>query len=148
MPSAISVGRCVSDEGNARAGVIARATLNSQRPKRPAHSLLQNSVSTSRRRCRSTNEHALAYMPRLSPWSSIDTDGEPKTNGNIVMASPAEIKPPRATAFSPRSSHVGPKRCPATRRSEEHTSELQSQSNLVCRLLLEKKKNIPTIYVT
>src|SRR2546427_2381781 len=28
----------------------------------------------------------------------------------------------------------------ATARSEEHTSELQSQSNLVCRLLLEKKK--------
>src|SRR2546430_4161499 len=27
-----------------------------------------------------------------------------------------------------------------THRSEEHTSELQSQSNLVCRLLLEKKK--------
>src|SRR5256886_12387306 len=32
-----------------------------------------------------------------------------------------------------RSPHVAP-------RSEEHTSELQSQSNLVCRLLLEKKK--------
>src|SRR5688572_32594246 len=29
-------------------------------------------------------------------------------------------------------------------RSEEHTSELQSQSNLVCRLLLEKKKNKKT----
>src|SRR2546430_11990089 len=29
----------------------------------------------------------------------------------------------------------------ATPRSEEHSSELQSQSNLVCRLLLEKKKN-------
>src|SRR2546427_806607 len=29
----------------------------------------------------------------------------------------------------------------ASNRSEEHTSELQSQSNLVCRLLLEKKKN-------
>src|SRR2546430_13696142 len=29
-------------------------------------------------------------------------------------------------------------------RSEEHTSELQSQSNLVCRLLLEKKKNKST----
>src|SRR2546430_4365854 len=28
------------------------------------------------------------------------------------------------------------------RRSEEHTSELQSQSNLVCRLLLEKKKRL------
>src|SRR2546427_7363757 len=30
------------------------------------------------------------------------------------------------------------------RRSEEHTSELQSQSNLVCRLLLEKKKKQKT----
>src|SRR2546427_3730512 len=30
-------------------------------------------------------------------------------------------------------------------RSEEHTSELQSQSNLVCRLLLEKKKNGRTV---
>src|SRR2546430_9877876 len=30
------------------------------------------------------------------------------------------------------------------RRSEEHTSELQSQSNLVCRLLLEKKKKEST----
>src|SRR2546427_3593192 len=29
---------------------------------------------------------------------------------------------------------------PSPKRSEEHTSELQSQSNLVCRLLLEKKK--------
>src|SRR2546430_10296611 len=29
---------------------------------------------------------------------------------------------------------------PSKTRSEEHTSELQSQSNLVCRLLLEKKK--------
>src|SRR5436190_11179390 len=31
---------------------------------------------------------------------------------------------------------------PAGRRSEEHTSELQSHSDLVCRLLLEKKKKI------
>src|SRR3989454_1417964 len=30
---------------------------------------------------------------------------------------------------------------PASTRSEEHTSELQSPCNLVCRLLLEKKKN-------
>src|SRR2546427_5971422 len=33
-----------------------------------------------------------------------------------------------------------PERMFEARRSEEHTSELQSQSNLVCRLLLEKKK--------
>src|SRR5688572_31187248 len=34
---------------------------------------------------------------------------------------------------------LGQRRGPRVRRSEEHTSELQSQSNLVCRLLLEKK---------
>src|SRR2546427_5591207 len=33
-------------------------------------------------------------------------------------------------------------RLASLKRSEEHTSELQSQSNLVCRLLLEKKKTI------
>src|SRR5438270_8692561 len=32
-------------------------------------------------------------------------------------------------------------------RSEEHTSELQSQSNLVCRLLLEKKKRNPRVHL-
>src|SRR2546430_2679811 len=37
----------------------------------------------------------------------------------------------------PASPHAGASR---SSRSEEHTSELQSQSNLVCRLLLEKKK--------
>src|SRR2546430_13974358 len=43
------------------------------------------------------------------------------------------------------------RRAPAKRviprhRSEEHTSELQSQSNLVCRLLLEKKKIARCVY--
>src|SRR2546430_9395811 len=37
---------------------------------------------------------------------------------------------------------AGPAGTPLRTRSEEHTSELQSQSNLVCRLLLEKKKSI------
>src|SRR2546430_16494904 len=38
------------------------------------------------------------------------------------------------------SARLADARRPASARSEEHTSELQSQSNLVCRLLLEKKK--------
>src|SRR5689334_23583271 len=46
-----------------------------------------------------------------------------------------------SAAARPRRRH-GPRRsAPADRRSEEHTSELQSQFHLVCRLLLEKKKN-------
>src|SRR2546430_11273649 len=44
------------------------------------------------------------------------------------------VRPPR-----PPSHPCGPAAA-TPRRSEEHTSELQSQSNLVCRLLLEKKK--------
>src|SRR2546430_9499048 len=64
-------------------------------------------------------------------------------------------RPPRSTLFPYttlfRSRHArmrdqrrldlhGPETVPAhLQRSEEHTSELQSQSNLVCRLLLEKK---------
>src|SRR5438270_5191195 len=36
---------------------------------------------------------------------------------------------------------------PGIGRSEEHTSELQSQSNLVCRLLLEKKNQLTSIKI-
>src|SRR2546430_5723384 len=45
-------------------------------------------------------------------------------------------------ASSPASSVPQHRGASTSPRSEEHTSELQSQSNLVCRLLLEKKKNI------
>src|SRR5215216_7019631 len=45
--------------------------------------------------------------------------------------------PPEAAA---RSQGPVPRRSPARGRSEEHTSELQSPDHLVCRLLLEKKK--------
>src|SRR5206468_10632672 len=38
--------------------------------------------------------------------------------------------------------HVRKRACTLALRSEEHTSELQSRSDLVCRLLLEKKKKI------
>src|SRR2546430_12128906 len=44
-----------------------------------------------------------------------------------------------------RTGHAG-RPIPSAWRSEEHTSELQSQSNLVCRLLLEKKKITHHLY--
>src|SRR2546421_1758958 len=50
-------------------------------------------------------------------------------------APPLPPPPGRATAPAP-----SPPRSGAVARSEEHTSELQSRSDLVCRLLLEKKK--------
>src|SRR5438270_6937562 len=58
------------------------------------------------------------------------------------------FRSPRSPAGSPSSPEgpSAPSPIPRTppRRSEEHTSELQSQSNLVCRLLLEKKDNTLT----
>src|SRR5688572_31597559 len=72
-------------------------------------------------------------------------------------------RPPRSTLFPYttlfRSQHHAVRHSPVRdgqfrvdaadrRRSEEHTSELQSQSNLVCRLLLEKKKPNLVTYST
>src|SRR2546422_6339800 len=60
------------------------------------------------------------------------------------------ISPTAATPRSPLTGSAWPARMPpASRssaiRSEEHTSELQSRLHLVCRLLLEKKKNTKNI---
>src|SRR2546427_8358748 len=69
----------------------------------------------------------------------------------IHLSSPPDVTPTRMSALrarpgaGKRTSRL-PARirlsrtCAMACRSEEHTSELQSQSNLVCRLLLEKKK--------
>src|SRR2546427_4112071 len=57
--------------------------------------------------------------------------GSPRSRAGVVCDAPGPRRG-RSTPRHPRG------REPA--RSEEHTSELQSQSNLVCRLLLEKKK--------
>src|SRR3712207_8701518 len=46
----------------------------------------------------------------------------------------------RGAAFPNRRVQEGRRGAPRARRSEEHTSELQSRQYLVCRLLLEKKK--------
>src|SRR2546427_4752448 len=50
-----------------------------------------------------------------------------------------------ATAKPRRQPHIAYALLSPSERSEEHTSELQSQSNLVCRLLLEKKKKTKVI---
>src|SRR5260221_8168506 len=50
----------------------------------------------------------------------------------------------RAGAFGGRGREPGRAARPRALRSEEHTSELQSHSDLVCRLLLEKKKKRKT----
>src|SRR5688572_32022822 len=53
-------------------------------------------------------------------------------------AAPRAVRPRRRSRRAPQPLRRGA--AASSGRSEEHTSELQSQSNLVCRLLLEKKK--------
>src|SRR5688572_32730496 len=81
-------------------------------------------------------------LPRstLFPYTTLFRSCAPSSN------SPARMRPNRSRFSSTGRlryglSWPGSVSVPRYARSEEHTSELQSQSNLVCRLLLEKKKN-------
>src|SRR2546427_501463 len=78
-------------------------------------------------RVEGTQEHGIATI-----W---DADVLIWAASQIVEARDAGLRPSRLMQATPYEIQrfIG-------RRSEEHTSELQSQSNLVCRLLLEKKK--------
>src|SRR5690606_42031975 len=65
----------------------------------------------------------------LFPYTTLFRSAETKSFTNFSFASSAAY-----TSAKARSTDCDPKT-----RSEEHTSELQSRENLVCRLLLEKK---------
>src|SRR2546427_8780509 len=99
-------------------------------------------------------ENGLEAIERLGPASerfdAVVTDLQmPRLGGRALYEQLAEQRPQLADRFV---FVTGDRARDETRkfldecgqpsvRSEEHTSELQSQSNLVCRLLLEKKKN-------
>src|SRR2546430_9755274 len=82
-----------------------------------------------------TSSNRLRY--RLAP-----ANWPPRSSSERLMSRPMALTP---TASSLSTTEASTRRSQGTRpkraRSEEHTSELQSQSNLVCRLLLEKKKD-------
>src|SRR2546430_13405301 len=73
----------------------------------------------------------VTYVRRPSRNASHSCISAPK-DSPIASSQNGSVQPPYSKP--PSRSSSGPPR------SEEHTSELQSQSNLVCRLLLEKKK--------
>src|SRR5256886_7715600 len=82
------------------------------------------------------NDTATTEIYTLSLHDALPISGraavpQPSRPASSRPALPPPSPPPRTSRESSR---------PSPPRSEEHTSELQSQSNLVCRLLLEKKK--------
>src|SRR2546430_8500455 len=80
--------------------------------------------------------------------SSCAVAALPGSPGESASAASAACDAPPAMRIEPSSASSAVRFCgyladccKPGERSEEHTSELQSQSNLVCRLLLEKKNN-------
>src|SRR5690349_23123924 len=63
------------------------------------------------------------------PMSRVRAGPDPPAADSNTSRGPSQVRP---TTAAPE---------PEWKRSEEHTSELQSRRDLVCRLLLEKKKN-------
>src|SRR5947207_4193691 len=95
-----------------------------------------NFVRISPRSCGNCrNPHIQASMAGATPkviTSASESNSRPKSLLVCVMRAMRPSRPSNSTA--------NPIALAAKSRSEEHTSELQSHSDLVCRLLLEKKK--------
>src|SRR2546429_4426892 len=80
----------------------------------------------------------------LFPYTTLFRSGDGKYCHECHWKVVVPIQPDRATTDQATHSGKGTttgQTLLAQRRSEEHTSELQSRLHLVCRLLLEKKKN-------
>src|SRR5438270_2651960 len=90
------------------------------------------------------NRRRVAYILYTADFFFIN-DSEPTEIHTLSLHDALPIcrraVPPPHSAIARR--HDAPVHGALPTRSEEHTSELQSQSNLVCRLLLEKKNNAP-----
>src|SRR2546430_11012321 len=92
----------------------------------------------------STLASAITTTDAIASDADDQVDPHSSANCTIDFASSSMKPAPRKkkchdqrAAAGSRTAHTA---AADTARSEEHTSELQSQSNLVCRLLLEKKK--------
>src|SRR5690606_40059479 len=73
-----------------------------------------------------------------SPPPLVPSTEPPHPDDPLPLAPFGGLEKRRAVLFQEGLEALGPRELPG--RSEEHTSELQSRENLVCRLLLEKKK--------
>src|SRR5690625_5308423 len=72
------------------------------------------------------------------PTNSMPSNPETRFH-SVKDSATTEARGMKVNSSTP--SRLGAMNSQPTRRSEEHTSELQSRGHLVCRLLLEKKKN-------
>src|SRR5206468_10467614 len=86
----------------------------------------------------------LLLMIRRPPRSTLFPYTTLFRSPGVAGAHPREAAVPRAGRAAHRGAAGATRGARPGRRSEEHTSELQSRSDLVCRLLLEKKNKSRT----
>src|SRR3989454_6294145 len=95
---------------------------------------------------RSTSAHPhplrLPHVPVLVPRQNREAGKEIVPHMRVERRSHAHLGQRQAVGLGETVELRGLKTIEFLDRSEEHTSELQSPCNLVCRLLLEKKKNV------
>src|SRR2546430_13522823 len=100
--------------------------------RRPPKSTLFPSPTLSR------SDARRACTAQLDPLARRQPGNRSEHRQTVISGSVEHAAPQLSTALHDEA--VRARLDLGTKRSEEHTSELQSQSNLVCRLLLEKKK--------
>src|SRR5690606_39850803 len=94
---------------------------------------------------RTKTSHPMSCMatPQAWRWLAIGNNcGQRSVTQTAIMTKTVASRPYRLSGRSGSSTHGTNLSDPS--RSEEHTSELQSRENLVCRLLLDKKKPTQT----
>src|SRR2546427_5018738 len=111
------------------AGIAARKQHKRPRPTLTGGPFAQDTGAFHQRTLRLARVGAVTFATKqgLGPLGGTDGGRVPRRHRSCARHLPAPVR------------HHG-EAWAASSRSEEHTSELQSQSNLVCRLLLEKKK--------
>src|SRR3712207_6948839 len=98
--------------------------------RRPPRSTLFPTTTLFRSRSRRNKPSSLAQATELSIGDHIGTPAGSPTH----VSAPSSNRIAKTPCCTPAEPHA------VIKRSEEHTSELQSRQYLVCRLLLEKKK--------
>src|SRR6266496_6252385 len=164
VPPRHGSARCVAGEGQSRSLERARRhddeemAAMAEEPKRDPVRSLSNRIFLT------TRESGFGRTPSCGTWAApragstaIRSSPIRSETGSSSLSSTAPSRTGSATSWPladsrsrPRAATTrwnGPRSSRPHRRSEEHTSELQSRRDLVCRLLLEKKKKKPNCYL-
>src|SRR6266536_3780511 len=127
--------------GSSRLPTVAARNPRPQRTAPGILALARYAVPDFTRRTKSLSEELGRKLTSTCTWSASPALSKTRIPVTRVALRRAIANSPTAlSSRHPRRSQVCQVRCAYSWKAEEHTSELQSRVDLVCRLLLEKKK--------